>query len=74
MCEEIDSDHIDHMQEQGLDPSVDPFFIFEGSLKILCKYLQKLSKWFNETIFLFYFQILNLYYFTDVERTRNELL
>lgn len=37
-------------------------FVFEKSLEILLKFLRKLVSWPNETIYLFYFYILNLYY------------
>lgn len=55
------------MEDMGQTP--DSFFLFESSLKLLCKYLRKLSTWYNESIYLFYFQLLNLYYFYDVDRT-----
>ena len=36
--------------------------------------MKKLSVWYNQAIYLFYFQILNLYYYYDSERTYQILM
>lgn len=56
------------MEDIG-ETDIEPFFLFEGSLKLLCRYLKKLHHWYNEVIYLFYFELLGLYYWYDVERT-----
>ena len=67
LIEDIDQDYIELMEDMGETP--ESFFLFESSLKLLCKYLRKLATWYNESIYLFYFQLLNLYYSYDVDRT-----
>jgi len=70
--DELDQMYIDWRTEQGITDEED-FFIFERSIKLLARYLLKLSTWYNEVIYLFYFQILNLYYSYDAEVTLKQL-
>lgn len=42
-------------------------------MKLLCRYLRKLATWYNEVIFLYYYELLSLYYWYDVERTQQIL-
>jgi len=46
-----------------------PFFLYEGSLKLMCRYFKKLHQWHNDTIYLFYFQLLNLYFWYNARDT-----
>jgi len=48
-------DELDSLIMETLDDSDEVFFIYENSLKLLFKYLRKLSTWYNEVIYLFYF-------------------
>jgi hypothetical protein len=64
---------MDHMEGAGEVP-IDPFFLQEGSLKLLCRYLRKLSQWHHDTIYLFYLQLLNLYYWYDTKATHEEIV
>lgn len=63
--EDLDQEYL--QSNDGVAP--DNFFLFEESLKLIGRYLKKLSNWTHQTIQLFYFQILNLYYQYDTERT-----
>ena len=65
--EELDGEYLNYCTEVGEEPEA--FFLLENSLKLLCRYLRKLHLWYNESIFLFYFQLLNLYYYYDIDRT-----
>lgn len=38
------------------------------------KYFRKLADWFNDDIYFFYFQVLNLYYWYDTERTHEIIM
>ena len=50
MIEEIDQEYLEYMEENGSSLAAtqpeEPFFLFEGSLKLLCRYLKKLSIWY----------------------------
>ena len=39
----------------------------------MCRYFKKLNEFHNDTIYLFYFQLLNLYYWYDAKGTIQEL-
>ena len=71
MIEDIDQEYLDYMEDTEQQPEA--FFLFESSLKLLCKYLLKLKGWYNETIYLYYFQVLSLYYWYDLERTQDQI-
>lgn len=58
-----------YMADLGDTEESEPFFIVEKSLEILFKYLQKLLKWHNSIIYAFYFNLLNLYYSYEPEKT-----
>ena len=49
MIDELDSHYMDTVQEEM------PYFIHEESLDVLFTNFRKLSDWYNETIFLFFF-------------------
>jgi hypothetical protein len=60
------------MQEAD-EKGTEAFFLYENSLKMLCKYLKKLSNWYNDVIYMFYFQMLHLYYWYDLDQPSQEL-
>lgn len=72
LIDEIDQEYLDLMEGMGEVP-LEPFFLQESSLKLMCRYFKKLNQWHHDTIYLFYFQLLNLYYWYDPAATSREL-
>ena len=70
--DDIDQEYMDLMDGMGEVP-LEPFFLQESSLRLMCRYFKKLNDFHNDTIYLFYFQLLNLYYWYDTKATHQEL-
>jgi hypothetical protein len=73
MIVELEELNMEMQQDCSSKEDEEQFFIFENSLGVLCKYLLKLSQWYHDTIQLFYYQLLNLYYYYDPARTHSIL-
>ena len=68
VIDDIDQEYMDLMDGMGEVP-LEPFFLQESSLRLMCRYFKKLNEFHNDTIYLFYFQLLNLYYWYDGKAT-----
>jgi hypothetical protein len=67
--EDIDGEYIEQRED-----TEEAYFIFDESLKILGKYFRKLADWHNDCIYVFYFQLINLYYSYEFEQTEKAIL
>ena len=73
MADDLDQEYLNSVKDQPIADNEEPFYIGEGTLKVLVRYLDKLTKFFNPAIYNFYFPLMNLYIWNDSKLTLDEL-